>query len=165
VLDFDQYCLAVAALFAALSLRQFRLVNFVMLANFTIYKITSHYILAVLNGKPAMILHAAYMVISGLTVILLVNLKASPPLFVTTLLFSGYNLAIVSEYLFFGPIGFHSNFEVVAQSQMIIELMIMFITSVGGLYVCRGLYPRANYIHIINRLFRVGPRMGSERFA
>jgi uncharacterized membrane protein YuzA (DUF378 family) len=165
VLDFDQITIVVAAILAALSLRQFRIINIVLLLNFILFEITSHYILAALDGKPAMILHAAYVLIGGLTVISLVKLKASPPLFVTAFLFSVYNLSIVSEFVFFGSVGFHDNFIVVAQAQMIIELLIMFLMSRGGLYVCRGLYPKSNYIHFVDRFFRSGIRVFNRGIA
>ncbi len=160
--DFDQYCIAVAAILAALSLRQFRLINFIMFVNFALFYIASYYILEALNGKPAMILHAVYVLISGLTVGLLVELKASLALYVTTFLFSLYNLSIVGEYTYFGSVGFFDNFKVVAHSQMIIELLVMFITGVGGLYVYRGLRPKSDYIRTIDRFFRIGPRLGIE---
>ena len=155
----------VAAILAALSLREFRLINFVLLLNFLTFEITSHYILEALNGKPAMILHAAYVLIGGLTVISLVKLKASPPLFVTNFLFAVYNLSIVSEYVYLGSIGFHDNFEIVANSQMIIELLIMFLMSWGGCYVCRGLYPKSDYIHTLNRFFRSSVRLDGTGMA
>ena len=163
--DFDQYCIAVAALFAALSLRQFWLINIVLLLNFLAFYITSHYILEALDGKPAMILHAVYVLIGGVTVISLVKLKAAPPLFVTSFLFSVYNLSIVSEFVFIGSVGFHDNFIIVAQAQMVIELLLMFLMSWGGLYVCRGLYSKSNYIHLIDRFFRSGVRVCSRSIA
>ena len=155
----------VAALFAALSLRQFRIINLVLLANFLAFEITSYCILEALSGKPAMILHATYVLIGGITVISLVKLKASPPLFVTSFLFSGYNLSIVSEFIFFGSVGFFDNFKIVAHSQMIIELLIMFLMSWGGLNVCRGLYSKSNYIRTVNRFFRSGVGLGDKGFA
>jgi len=161
VIDLDQIFIAVAAIFAALSLRQFRLISIVLLLNFVLFNITQHYILAALGGKPAMILHAAYVLIGGLTVISLVKLKASPPLFITSFLFSVYNLSIVSEFVFFGSIGFHDNFIAVAKTQMVIELLIMFMMSRGGLYVCRRLYSKSDYIHIVDRFFRSGLRLGN----
>ena len=157
--DLDYIFIAVAAILAALSLQQFRLINIVLLLNCILFEITSHYILEALNGKPAMILHAVYVLIGGLTVISLVKLKASPPLFVTSFLFSVYNLSIVSEFVFIGSVGFHDNFIVVAQAQMVIELLLMFLMSWGGFYVCRGLYPKSNYIHIVNRFFRSSVRV------
>jgi len=163
VVDLDQIFIAVAALFAAMSLRQFRLINIVLLLNFVLFNITSHYILAALEDKPAMILHAVYVLIGGLTVMSLVKLKASPPIYITSFLFSVYNLSIVSEFVFFGSIGFHDNFIAVAKTQMVIELLIMFITGVGGLYVCRGLYSKSNYIRFINEFFRSGTWLGNQR--
>ena len=150
-----------AVILTALSLRQFRFINIVMLANFGLFALTDKLV----PDDQLMILQTAYVIIGCVTVISLVALKASPPLYVTILAFTGYNIGIISEILFFGQVGMHANFITVAHSQMIIELSIMFITGVGGLYVYRRLYPAADYIHIINRLFRVGPRMGSERFA
>ena len=154
-----------AVILTAVSLRQFRLINVVLLLNFSAFYFSSIYILEALNGKPAMILHATYVLIGGLTVISLVILKASPPLFVTSFLFSVYNLSIVSEFIFFGSIGFHDNFIVVAQAQMIIELLIMFLMGSGGLYVCRGLYPKSNYIHLIDRFFRSSVRLDGQGLA
>lgn len=110
-----------------------------------------------------MILHAVYVVISGITVMLLVKLKASPPLFLATFLFSVYNLAIVGEFIFYGSVGFFDNFKAVASSQMIIELLIMFATGLGGLYVCRGLHSKSDYISLINHFFRAGIRLGNQR--
>ena len=159
--DFDQYCLAVAVLLTALSLRQFRIINVVMLVNFLLFALADK----LAPNDQLMILQIAYVLIGGLTVISLVKLKASPPLFVTSFLFSVYNLSIISEIVLFGSIGFHENFIVVAHSQMIIELVIMFLMSWGGLYVCRGLYPKSNYIHFVDRFFRSGIRLGGQRLA
>ncbi len=156
--DFDQYCLAAAVLFTALSLRQFRKINIVMLVNFLLFALADK----LAPNDQLMILQIAYVLIGGLTVISLVKLKASPPLFVTSFLFSVYNLSIISEIVLFGSIGFHENFIVVAHSQMIIELVIMFLMSWGGFYVCRGLYSKSNYIDHIDRFFRVGSRLGSQ---
>lgn len=150
-----------AVILTALSLRQFRLINIVMLANFGLFALTDKLV----PDDQLMILQTAYVIIGCVTVISLVTLKASPPLYVTILAFTGYNLGIVSEILFFGQIGIHANFITVAHSQMIIELLIMFITGVGGLYVCRGLYPRIDYIHHISRFFRAGPRLGNQGLA
>jgi len=165
VIDFDQICVAVAVILAALSLRQFRMINMLLALNFTLFELSSHFILSFLAGRPSMILHAIYVLIGGLTVISLVKLKSAPPLFITTFLFSVYNLAIVSEFVFLGSLGFHDNFEIVARTQMIIELLIMCLTGVGGLYVFRGLLPKSNYIHRINELFRSSVRMGGKRLA
>jgi hypothetical protein len=164
VLDFDQISIVVAVILTAFSLRQFRLINLVMLANFALFNITAHYLIPLLSDKPAMILHAAYVLIGGITVISLVKLKASPPLFITSLLFSVYNLSIVSEFIYFGPLGLHGNFAAVAKAQIIIELLIMFLMSRGGLYVCRGLYTEPNYIHFVDRFFKSGLRMGCQGY-
>jgi len=112
-----------------------------------------------------MILHAVYVVISGLTVTLLVKLKASPPLFLTTFIFSVYNLAIVGEFVLYGSVGFHDYFKAIASSQMIIELLIMLSMGIGGLYVCGGLCSKSNYIRSVNRLFRSRIRLCNWRLA
>ena len=156
--DFDHISIAVAVLLTALSLRQFRKINMVMLANFWLFALTDKLV----PDDQLMILQTSYVLIGGLTVKLLVDLKASPPLFVTTFLFSLYNFGIISEIVLFGQGAMYNNFVIVAQSQMIIELMIMFLMSWGGLYVCRGLYSKSDYIDHIDRLFRAGFRLGSK---
>lgn len=158
--DFDHISIAVAVILTALSLRQFRRINIIMTANFLLFEAVSEIMaLNIPEEERLFPLHASYAAIGCVTVVSLVVLKASPPLYVTILAFTGYNIGIVSEVLFFGQVGIHANFIQVAHSQMIIELLIMFITGVGGLYVYRGLYPAANYLHSINRFFRVGPRV------
>ena len=157
MLDFDQITIAVAVLFTALSLRQFRIINIVILVNFGLFALADK----LASIDQLMILHTSYVIISGLTVVSLVKLKASPPLYVTIFLFSLYNLGIISEIALFGQGEIYNNFVVVAQSQMIIELLIMFITGVGGLYVCRRLYSKSDYIHIVDRFFRSGLRLGN----
>jgi len=166
VFDFDHISIAVAVILAALSLRQFRRINSVMLANFLLFEAVSEVMALNIPEEDRLFpLHSSYAAIGCVTVISLVVLKASPPLYVTILLFTGYNIGIVSEILFFGQVGIHANFIQVAHSQMIIELLIMFITGVGSRYVYRGLYPTANYIHSINRFFRVGRRVCNRGIA
>lgn len=162
MIDFDHICILVAVILAAISMRQFRLVNLLLLSNFILFELAAYFILPILAGRPSMILHAVYVVIGGLTVISLVKLKASPPLFLATFLFSVYNLGTVGEFIFYGSVGFHANFESIAKAQMIIELLIMFLMGVGGLYVFRGLYSKSDYIHSVNKLFRVSPRLGYQ---
>lgn len=150
-----------AVLFTALSLRQFRIINIIMLVNFGLFALADK----LAGVDQLMILHAAYLLVGGLTVISLVTLKASPPLFITTFLFSLYNLGVISEIVFFGQGEIYNNFVVVAQAQMIIELLIMFMMSWGGLYVFRRLYSKSNYIHLVDRFFRSGVRLDGQRLA
>jgi len=165
MLDFAQVCILTAFILAVFSIQGYRLIATVLFVNFMLFKAAALSPLQEL-GYP---LHVAYVIISGLTVVALVRLKTSPPLYVIMFLFSVYNLLVVIEYPmydYFGyTIGFYDNFIPVARANMIIELIFMFLISKGSAYVWSMFRPDRKYHYFIDRFFSHSWRMGSKRLA
>ena len=162
-LDFAQICILTAFILAVFSIQGYRLIAAVLFVNFMAFEAAASTGLQEL-GYP---LHAAYVIISGLTVVALVYLKASPPLYVIMFLFSVYNLLIVIEYPmydYFGfTVGFYDNFIPVARANMAIELLFMFLISKGSAYVWSKFRPNRKYHYFIDRFFSDSWRMGHKR--
>lgn len=162
MIDFAQLCILAAFILAAFSIQGYRLIATVLFANFMAFEAAASTGLQEL-GAP---LHVAYVIISGLTVVALVHLKASPPLYVIMFLFSVYNLMIVIEYPmydYFGfTVGFYDNFIPVARANMIIELLFMFLISKGSAYVWSLFRPNSKYNYFIDRFFSDCWRVGHK---
>jgi len=169
MLDFAQFCILTAFLLAVFSIQGYRLIATVLFVNFMLFEAVATTMLNAWGNAATVPLHAAYTVIAGLTVLALVHLKASPPLYVIMFLFSVYNLVIVIEFPFYDyfgfTLGFHDNFISVARANMIFELTFMFVISKGPAYVWSKFRPNRKYHYFIDRFFSHSWRMGSKRLA
>lgn len=164
--DFAQVCILTAFILSVFTIEGYRLIATTIFVNFLVYEAAAINILEALDGARAWPLHAVYCVISGLTVWVLVRLRASPPLFVITLLFSVYNLFVVIDYLLYDyfsfTLGFHDNFKPVARTQMVIELLFMFLISKWSAYVWNMFRPDRKYHYFIDRFLSDCFRMGNK---
>jgi len=169
MLDFAQVCILTAFILAVFSIRGYRLIAMVLFVNFMVFEASANTILKALGDAPAWPLHAVYATLSGLTVLALVYLKASPPLYFIMFLYSVYNLVVVIEYPLYDSfgftLGFHDNFIPIARAQMIIELLFMFLISKGSAYVWSKFRPNSKYHYFIDRFFSDCWRMGHKRLA
>lgn len=165
MLDFAQFCILTAFILAVFSIRGYRLIATTLFVNFMAFELAAATTLQEL-GYP---LHVAYVLISGLTVGVLVRLRASAPLFAIMFLFSMYNLFVVIEYpmkAYLGfTVGFHNNFIPVARANMIVELLFMFLISKGPAYVWNLFRPNSKYNYFVDRFFSDCFRMGFQRLA
>lgn len=168
-LDFAQICILAAFILAVFSIHGYRLIAMVLFVNFMLFEAVATTMINALGDDVTLPLHAAYVIMSGLTVLVLVYLKAPPPLYVIMLLYSVYNLLIVMEFPFYDyfgfTIGFHDIFKPVARTQMIIELLFMLLVSKGPAYVWNKFRPDSKYHYFIDRVFSNCWRMGSKRLA
>ncbi|MCZ6898327.1 MAG: hypothetical protein O7D95_06460 [Betaproteobacteria bacterium] len=171
MLDFDQWYILAAFILAVFSIKGYRLIATVLFVNFMISEAAAISILKALGGPegdPAWPLYATFSAISMATAAALVYLKASPPLYVIMLLYSGYNLLAVIEFPMFQYVEikwFNDNRESVAEAQMTIELTFMFIICKGPAYVWSLFKPDSKYHYFIDRFFSHSFRMGSKRLA
>jgi len=174
MLDFDQVCILIAWLLAVFSIKGYRLIATVLLLNFMVTEAVAITILEALGGPegdPAWPLYAAYVVISGLTILVLRYLRASPAFYVIMLLYSLYNLWVVIEFPLYSYFQsdwfklFNNNRKSIAEAQMIIELLYMFLISQGGAYVWNKFKPNRKYHYFIDRFFSDSFRMGDKRLA
>jgi len=169
MLDFDQVCILIAFILAVASIQGYRLIATTLFLNFMITEAAAKAILRALGGPegdPAWPLYSAYVVISGITILFLRYLKASPALYAIMLLYAVYNLLVVIEF----PLNdyvkfkwFNENRKSVAEAQMIIELSFMFMISRVGTYVWSLFKPDSKYNYFIDRFFSDCFRMGSAR--
>lgn len=171
MLDFDQVCILIAFVLAAFSLKGYRLIATVLLLNFMITEAFAIAILKALGGPegdPAWPLYTTYVVISFFTILVLRYLRASPAFYTIMFLYSLYNIIVVIEFPLNNYVEFkwfNNNRESVAQAQMIIELLFMFLISHGGAYVWSKFRPNRKYHYFIDRICSDCWRMGSKRLA
>ena len=167
ILDFAQVCILAAFVLAVFSIRGYRLIATILFINFMLFEAFAVTMIEALGDKVTLPLHMVYVVISGLTVLTLVYLRASPALYTIMLLYSVYNLMIVIEFPFFDRFGFalgiHDNFKPVARTQMAIELLFMLLISKWSAYVWNKFRPNSKYHYFIDRFFSDCWRMGGKR--
>lgn len=163
-MDFAQSCILAAAVLAAVSLKGFRLIALVMLANFVAHELMAVRVLEMLDGGKAWPVHALNVLISGATIYLLVFLGASKYLYSAIFIYAVYNFAILLEFIFYG-VGFHGNYIAFARFQMRIELVFMLLISYIGAYAYQFFRPGDNYRDIVTSVFSVRSRMGPSGVA
>lgn len=169
MLDFDQACILIAFGLAVFSIQGYRLIATVLFVNFMVTEAVAITILKALGGtegEPAWPLYSAYIVISGLTILVLRYLRASPAFYAIMFLYTLYNLAVVIEFPlnnYFQFKWFNENRESVAQAQMVIELTFMFLISKGSAYVWNKFRPDRKYHYFIDRICSDCWRMGHKR--
>lgn len=171
MLDFDQWCILIAFLLAVSSIQGYRLISATIFLNFMITEAAAVGILNALGGPegdPAWPLYAAYALISGITILILRYLLASPVLYVIMFLYSLYNLFAVIEFPLYKHVQFswfNENRESIAQAQMVIELSFMFLMSKVPAYVWNLFKPDNKYHYFIDRFLSDSFRMGGARLA
>lgn len=174
MLDFDQVCILIAFGLAVISIRGYRLIAATLFINFMVTEAVAITILEALGGPegdPAWPLYSAYVVISGLTILVLRYLRASPAFYVIMFLYLLYNLYCVIEFPLFNYFqsGWfklaNNNRQSVAEAQMIIELLFMFLISNWSAYVWNKFKPNRKYHYFIDRICSDCWRMGHKRLA
>lgn len=167
VLDFAQVCILTAFVLAVFSIRGYRLIAMVLFVNFMLFEAFAVTMIEALGDDVTLPLHVGYVIISGLTIVALVHLRASPPLYVIMFFYSVYNLAIVIEFPFYDYFGFtlgiHDNFKPIARTQMVIELLLMLLISKLSAYVWNKFRPNRKYHYFVNRICSDCFRMGHKR--
>lgn len=159
-LDFDRVCMLLAALATIFAVERYRAASIIMFLNFAISDIAAVNILILLDGAKSYPLHIVYVLISGLTIGGLVKAGSLWPLYVSIFVFLLYNLAVLSEFIWF-PVGFHANYESAATVQVSIELAMLFIMSKGCRYVC-NYFNHRTYDVFIDRFFFDSSRLGNQ---
>ncbi len=160
--DFDQICIILAAILAATSIPKYRNITLILFLNFAVYEIIANPMIEALGGGEAWPLHVVYILTSGLTIVVLVNLGASWTLYGAMFLYTLYHFVIVCEFSI-GKFGAHELYEYVARAQMAIELIFMLLMNGLTKYVWSKRLPSRSHDYFVDRFFVNGIRLGGQR--